>query len=141
MNTPLKPKHGQKTNRKPKANKPVVKKQQTKQPPTHKVQGEEVAAVKSGLHPRNRHRGQYDFPALIKAVPELQSHVMKTLKGNGRLILPIRSRSSYSIKRFWLCITVSPIGISQRAFYARPFRVVRITFIAWPIYCLKTIPN
>ncbi|HGE6026370.1 TPA: 23S rRNA (adenine(1618)-N(6))-methyltransferase RlmF [Vibrio cholerae] len=81
MNTPLKPKHGQKTNRKPKANKPVVKKQQTKQPPTHKVQGEEVAAVKSGLHPRNRHRGQYDFPALIKAVPELQSHVMKNPKG------------------------------------------------------------
>lgn len=81
MNTPLKPKHGQKTNRKPKANKPVVKKQQTKQPPTHKVQGEEVAAVKSGLHPRNRHRGQYDFPALIKVVPELQSHVMKNPKG------------------------------------------------------------
>ncbi|EGQ8670260.1 23S rRNA (adenine(1618)-N(6))-methyltransferase RlmF [Vibrio cholerae] len=81
MNTPLKPKHGQKTNQKPKANKPVVKKQQTKQPPTHKVQGEEVAAVKSGLHPRNRHRGQYDFPALIKVVPELQSHVMKNPKG------------------------------------------------------------
>ncbi len=81
MNTPLKPKHGQKTNRKPKANKPVVKKQQNKQPPTHKVQGEEVAAVKSGLHPRNRHRGQYDFPALIKVVLELQSHVMKNPKG------------------------------------------------------------
>ncbi|GHZ50174.1 hypothetical protein VCSRO8_3361 [Vibrio cholerae] len=81
MNTPLKPKHGQKTNRKPKTNKPVVKKQQTKQPPTHKAQGEEVAAVKSGLHPRNRHRGQYDFPALIKVVPELQSHVMKNPKG------------------------------------------------------------
>ncbi|HFS8461734.1 TPA: 23S rRNA (adenine(1618)-N(6))-methyltransferase RlmF, partial [Vibrio cholerae] len=33
MNTSLKPKHEQKTNRKPKANKPVVKKQQNKQPP------------------------------------------------------------------------------------------------------------
>ncbi len=24
-----------------------------------------------GLHPRNRHRGRYDFPALVRAVPEL----------------------------------------------------------------------
>ncbi len=141
MNTPLKPKHGQKTNRKPKANKPVVKKQQTKQPPTHKVQGEEVAAVKSGLHPRNRHRGQYDFPALIKVVPELQSHVMKNPKGQWTINFADPISVKLLNKALLVCITVSPIGISQRAFYARPFRVVRITFIAWPIYCLKAIPN
>ncbi|EEX65718.1 23S rRNA (adenine(1618)-N(6))-methyltransferase RlmF [Vibrio metoecus] len=81
MNTPLKPRNGQKTNRKSNTNKPDVKMQQTKKPRTHKVQGEEVAAVKSGLHPRNRHRGQYDFPALINVVPELQSHVIKNPKG------------------------------------------------------------
>ena len=28
-------------------------------------------AVAEGLHPRNRHRERYDFPALIRAVPEL----------------------------------------------------------------------
>lgn len=39
------------------------------------------ANVKSGLHPRNRHRGQYDFPALCLAVPELKVHLTKNPKG------------------------------------------------------------
>ncbi|PMH46129.1 23S rRNA (adenine(1618)-N(6))-methyltransferase [Vibrio sp. 10N.286.49.B3] len=33
-------------------------------------------APKLGLHPRNQHHGRYDFPALIKALPELASHVI-----------------------------------------------------------------
>ena len=35
----------------------------------------EPPLVKSGLHPRNRHRGRYDFPALIASVPELAPFV------------------------------------------------------------------
>jgi 23S rRNA (adenine1618-N6)-methyltransferase len=30
-----------------------------------------TVAEKNNLHPRNRHRGRYDFPTLIKALPEL----------------------------------------------------------------------
>ncbi|WP_308239896.1 RlmF-related methyltransferase [Hymenobacter sp. J193] len=29
------------------------------------------AAEKEGLHPRNRHRGQYDFARLSQVMPEL----------------------------------------------------------------------
>nr|WP_277207559.1 23S rRNA (adenine(1618)-N(6))-methyltransferase RlmF [Vibrio sp. VCS] len=40
-----------------------------------------AAPVKSGLHPRNRHRGQYDFQALSKVVPELTTHMIKNPHG------------------------------------------------------------
>ncbi|MNQ33234.1 Ribosomal RNA large subunit methyltransferase F [compost metagenome] len=33
-------------------------------------------AAKGQLHPRNRHQGRYDFPALIKASPELAAFVI-----------------------------------------------------------------
>ncbi|QLF92164.1 23S rRNA (adenine(1618)-N(6))-methyltransferase RlmF [Pseudomonas sp. ABC1] len=33
-------------------------------------------AEKGQLHPRNRHQGRYDFPALIAASPELADHVI-----------------------------------------------------------------
>lgn len=33
-------------------------------------------AAKGQLHPRNRHQGRYDFPALIKASPELATFVI-----------------------------------------------------------------
>lgn len=32
--------------------------------------------AKGQLHPRNRHQGRYDFPALIKASPELAAFVI-----------------------------------------------------------------
>src|SRR5690606_26644772 len=35
-----------------------------------------TAPGKGELHPRNRHQGRYDFPALIKASPELGHFVI-----------------------------------------------------------------
>lgn len=35
-----------------------------------------AAAAKATLHPRNRHQGRYDFPALIKSSPELAEFVI-----------------------------------------------------------------
>lgn len=40
------------------------------------------AADKGQLHPRNRHQGRYDFPALIKASPELAAFVIINPYGN-----------------------------------------------------------
>jgi 23S rRNA (adenine1618-N6)-methyltransferase len=37
---------------------------------------------KGQLHPRNRHQGRYDFPALIKASPELAAFVVINPYGN-----------------------------------------------------------
>nr|WP_298147706.1 23S rRNA (adenine(1618)-N(6))-methyltransferase RlmF [uncultured Pseudomonas sp.] len=39
-------------------------------------------AAKGQLHPRNRHQGRYDFPALIKASPELAAFVIINPYGN-----------------------------------------------------------
>ena len=36
---------------------------------------------KAGLHPRNRHRGRYDFGALVKACPELGTFVVEGPRG------------------------------------------------------------
>jgi len=36
---------------------------------------------KGGLHARNRHKGNYDFMALCKVVPELKAHLIKNPKG------------------------------------------------------------
>nr|WP_298171937.1 23S rRNA (adenine(1618)-N(6))-methyltransferase RlmF [uncultured Pseudomonas sp.] len=52
--------------RKPAASRPA---------PSKPVAGKPDAA-KGQLHPRNRHRGSYDFPALIKASPELAAFVI-----------------------------------------------------------------
>ncbi len=41
-----------------------------------------TATPKTALHPRNRHRDQYDFPALIVACPELEKYVKPTAYGN-----------------------------------------------------------
>lgn len=38
-------------------------------------------AAKPGLHARNRHRHGYDFPALLRRVPELQRHLRPTPAG------------------------------------------------------------
>lgn len=35
-----------------------------------------LSASPDGLHPRNRHRGRYDFPALIRAHPPLAEHLV-----------------------------------------------------------------
>lgn len=39
-------------------------------------------AAKGQLHPRNRHQGRYDFPALIKTSPELAAFVIINPYGN-----------------------------------------------------------
>lgn len=38
-------------------------------------------AAKGELHPRNRHQGRYDFPALIKGCPELATFVIRNPYG------------------------------------------------------------
>ena len=40
-----------------------------------------TAPAKGELHPRNRHQGRYDFPALIKASPELGDFVISNPYG------------------------------------------------------------
>lgn len=37
---------------------------------------------KEGLHSRNRHKGNYDFMALCKVLPELKPHLIKNPKGD-----------------------------------------------------------
>jgi 23S rRNA (adenine1618-N6)-methyltransferase len=37
--------------------------------------------AKPGLHPRNRHAGGYDFPRLVKAIPELEPFVQRARHG------------------------------------------------------------
>jgi 23S rRNA (adenine1618-N6)-methyltransferase len=39
-------------------------------------------AAKGQLHPRNRHQGRYDFPALIEVSPELAAFVIINPYGN-----------------------------------------------------------
>lgn len=39
-------------------------------------------AVKAELHPRNKHRGRYDFPTLIKICPELEQFVAENKYGD-----------------------------------------------------------
>lgn len=43
----------------------------------------ESGATKPGLHPRNRHRGRYDFPALIASAPELTPFVRDNAYGDA----------------------------------------------------------
>ncbi len=50
----------------------------SKRPPKQLVQ----SVDKGLLHPRNRHQGRYDFPALIKASPELAAFVIINPYGN-----------------------------------------------------------
>ncbi|WP_260258386.1 23S rRNA (adenine(1618)-N(6))-methyltransferase RlmF [Vibrio intestinalis] len=38
---------------------------------------------KAGLHKRNLHAGRYDFVKLVKALPALKSHIVKTPKGDS----------------------------------------------------------
>ncbi|PKM23909.1 MAG: 23S rRNA (adenine(1618)-N(6))-methyltransferase RlmF [Gammaproteobacteria bacterium HGW-Gammaproteobacteria-13] len=45
-------------------------------PATGKPAAGKPDAAKGQLHPRNRHQGRYDFPALIKASPELAAFVI-----------------------------------------------------------------
>lgn len=40
------------------------------------------STVKAELHPRNKHRGRYDFPVLIKACPELEQYVAENKYGD-----------------------------------------------------------
>ncbi|QHM70392.1 23S rRNA (adenine(1618)-N(6))-methyltransferase RlmF [Mixta intestinalis] len=42
-------------------------------------------ATKSQLHPRNRHRQRYDFPALIAAHPALQAFIVTTPRGDSSI--------------------------------------------------------
>ncbi|QIA63055.1 23S rRNA (adenine(1618)-N(6))-methyltransferase RlmF [Vibrio astriarenae] len=42
-------------------------------------------ATKSGLHPRNQHKGNYDLQALTAVVPELKQWLVKTPKGTDSI--------------------------------------------------------
>jgi len=50
-------------------------KKQEKGPRVAKVRPAALPAEKDGLHPRNRHRGRYDFAALVASSPELGAFV------------------------------------------------------------------
>lgn len=39
------------------------------------------ATTPTGLHPRNRHQGHYDFEALVACAPELSAHLVTTPRG------------------------------------------------------------
>jgi len=45
------------------------------------VKAKPAVKGKSGLHKRNRHKGNYDFMTLSKALPELKQHLIKNPKG------------------------------------------------------------
>ncbi|MCB2406732.1 23S rRNA (adenine(1618)-N(6))-methyltransferase RlmF [Hymenobacter lucidus] len=45
----------------------------------------DTAAEKEGLHPRNRHRGRYDFPALLRTAPELAKFVAPNEHGDDSI--------------------------------------------------------
>ncbi|WP_085631619.1 23S rRNA (adenine(1618)-N(6))-methyltransferase RlmF [Pseudomonas sp. R16(2017)] len=55
----------------PRPPKPARKKPEAKPPAANGAPKE-----KASLHPRNRHQGRYDFPALIKSTPELAKFVI-----------------------------------------------------------------
>ena len=55
----------------PRSPKPARQKPAPKTPATAVAPKE-----KASLHPRNRHQGRYDFPALIKSTPELKKFVI-----------------------------------------------------------------
>lgn len=42
-------------------------------------------AEKAGLHPRNRHRGRYDFAQLTRSLPELAQFVVQTPYGDDSI--------------------------------------------------------
>jgi len=44
-----------------------------------------AAEEKQGLHPRNRHRGRYDFPELVRACPELGRFVRPNPYGDASI--------------------------------------------------------
>jgi len=53
-----------------------------KSPEDQPSQQREVAGIKVGLHPRNRHRERYDFRALIESSPELAGYVAVNAYGD-----------------------------------------------------------
>lgn len=42
-------------------------------------------STKAGLHPRNRHQGHYDLPALSRTCPALKPHIIKAADGSSTL--------------------------------------------------------
>ena len=50
---------------------PSTPKPPRKKPKTAATAKPVVPRKEATLHPRNRHQGRYDFPALIKTTPEL----------------------------------------------------------------------
>jgi len=47
------------------------------------MKGDQVE--KSGLHPRNRHRGRYDFAELVRTSPELAAFVRPNPYGDASI--------------------------------------------------------
>ncbi len=58
----------------------VQKTSSTKPKPA--VNSAQATKGKEGLHKRNRHKGNYDFMALCKVLPELKPHLIKNPKGD-----------------------------------------------------------
>lgn len=53
--------------------------------PTTRLAGPVPGASHAALHPRNRHRGRYDFARLTRACPELSAFVVTTAAGDASI--------------------------------------------------------
>jgi len=62
-------------------------------------------ATKDQLHPRNRHRQRYDFPALIASHPPLQSFIVTTPRGDSSIDfadpLAVKTLNQALLKHFY----------------------------------------
>lgn len=65
-------------------------------------------AGKAGLHKRNVHTGRYDFVRLVKALPELKSHLVKTPKGDS-----IRFDDPIAVKLLNKALLAEHYGVEQ----------------------------
>lgn len=73
-----------------------------------RADGEGGVPEKAGLHPRNRHRGRYDFGALVKACPELGPFVVEG--PHGPTVDFADPRAVRLLNRAILCATYGVAG-------------------------------
>lgn len=63
----------------------------------------------SGLHPKNQHRGRYDFKALVKALPRLKPFVIRNPKGEQS----INFSDPAAVKMLNKALLASHYGVTQ----------------------------
>lgn len=78
-------------------------------PSKHRVEPAEVSETKEELHPRNRHRHGYDFPALSRAFPKLSTFVRTAPHGG----LSIDFADPVAVKTLNQALLLHHYGISS----------------------------